>query len=113
MIGRQEIKEMARRLGRATNAHRVILFGSYARGNPTVDSDVDFMIIAESNLPRFKRSRKLYGMIKPYPFPMDLLVYTPDEVERAKRSTVSFVSQVLQEGKTLYVAGARAGRVLR
>lgn len=105
MIELQDIEDMARRIGRAANAHRVILFGSYARGTPTDDSDVDFMIIAESDLPRFKRSRKLYNMIKPYPFPMDLLVYTPDEIERGKKSAVSFVSQVLREGKIVYVGG--------
>lgn len=103
MIDEQEIKRVAIRLGVATNALRVILFGSYARGEANENSDVDLMIIAESDLPRFKRSRELYKLFRPYPFGMDLIVYTPKEIERGNRSPVSFVSIVLREGKTLYV----------
>jgi predicted nucleotidyltransferase len=102
MIDEQEIKKVAVQLGTATNALRVILFGSYARGDARINSDVDFMIITESDLPRYKRSRELYKMFRPYPFGMDIIVYTPLEVENAKKSPVSFISNVLREGKTLY-----------
>ena len=78
------------------------------RGEAHDTSDVDLMIIAESDLPRFKRSRALYGLLRPYPFPMDLVVYTPEEVERGKLSPLSFVSSVLREGRTVYVRGAQA-----
>lgn len=90
-------------MGIAADAQCVLLFGSHARGEAGENSDVDLMVIAESNLPRFKRSRELYKLIKPYPFAMDILVYTPQEVERGKRSPVSFVSTALREGKPLYV----------
>jgi len=102
MVTQERIQEVAARLGRAAQAHRVILFGSHARGDAGSGSDVDFLIIAESDLPRFKRSRPLYKMFRPYPFAMDLLVYTPEEVERGRRTPLSFVSTVLREGKTLY-----------
>ena len=87
----------------AANAERVILFGSYARGDATEHSDVDLMVIAKNDLPRFKRSRELYSLFRPHPFPMDIIVYTPQEFEKWKKSKVSFVSTVLREGKTLYV----------
>jgi hypothetical protein len=64
---------------------------------------VDLFVVAESDLPRFKRSRELYRMIRPHAFPLDLIVYTPEEVEKATRSPVSFASVVLREGKPLYV----------
>jgi predicted nucleotidyltransferase len=102
MINFHDIEQVAVRLGTAANAERVILFGSYARGDAREHSDVDFMIVAESTLPRFKRSRELYKMLRPHPFGMDIVVYTPEEIERGKRTPVSFVSSVLQEGKTLY-----------
>jgi predicted nucleotidyltransferase len=102
MIDRREIEQVAQRLGNAANAEQVILFGSHARGEATEASDVDLLIIAESDLPRFKRSRELYKLLRPHPFSMDVLVYTPQEIERGKRSTASFVSTVLQEGKVLY-----------
>ena len=103
MIDKHKIKHVATRIGIEANAERVILFGSHARGEAGKNSDVDLMIIAESDLPRFKRSRKLYKLFRPYPFSMDLLVYTPLEVEKGKKSNLSFVSTVLREGETLYV----------
>lgn len=112
MISEHVIKKVAERIGIASNAERVILFGSHARGNAAEGSDVDLMIIAESDLPRFKRSRKLYKLFRPYPFGMDLVVYTPEEVDKGKRSPISFVSSVLREGKTLYGRRARNWKTL-
>ena len=108
MVPLQEIEQVAARLAEVAGAERVILFGSHARGEAHDTSDVDLMIVAESDLPRFKRSRVLYRLLRPYPFPMDLVVYTPEEVERGKQSPLSFVSTVLREGKTVYVRGTRA-----
>jgi predicted nucleotidyltransferase len=104
MINEQNIRQVAIKLGTAANANQVILFGSYARGDANENSDVDFMIITESDLPRYKRSRELYKIFKPYPFGMDIIVYTPQEIEKARKSTISFVSNVLREGKTLYAS---------
>jgi len=50
------------------------------------NSDIDFLVIAESDLPRFKRSRRLYKLFKPYPFGMDILVYTPAEMEKGSKT---------------------------
>ena len=108
MVQRHQIEAVAARLAEAIEAERVILFGSHARGEAHDTSDVDLMIVAKSDLPRFKRSRALYRLLRPYPFPMDLIVYTPEEVERGKQSPLSFVSTVLREGKTVYVRGNRA-----
>lgn len=103
MINKDEIKRVAKTMAIATDAARVILFGSYARGEATEQSDVDLMIIAKSDLPRFKRSRELYKLLRPHPFAMDIIVYTPQEFERDQKTKVSFVSTVLKEGETLYV----------
>jgi len=107
MVAMTEIKRAAKRLGDKARAERVILFGSYARGQAGDHSDVDLLIIAESDLPRPKRSRELYMLLRPHPFAMDLLVYTPQEVERSRRSSLSFISTVLKEGKTLYARRPR------
>ena len=102
MVTEQEIEQVARRIGEVVRAEQVILFGSYARGEAKEGSDVDLLVIAESELPRFKRSRELYKSIRPYPFSMDLIVYTPAEAQKAKTSPHSFISTVLQDGKLLY-----------
>lgn len=105
IVNEQAIEKVATRLGKEIDAYQVILFGSYARGQANENSDVDLMIVAESELPRFKRSRELYKLFRPYPFGMALVVYTPEEIERGKKSPISFVSRVLREGKTVYVRG--------
>ena len=102
MIEKQEIERVATQIGIASSAESVVLFGSHARGGAREDSDVDLLIIAESDLPRFKRSCELYKLLRPYPFPMDLIVYTPEEIEKGKKSSVSFVSRVLKEGQVVY-----------
>jgi len=106
MVTEEQITQVAQRLGAATNAERVILFGSYARGDAREHSDVDLMIVAESDQPRFKRARGLYKEIEPYPScGVDLLVYTPKEIDKWKDCPVSFIAGVLREGKTVYVRG--------
>ena len=96
------IQQIAVSLGKAARARKVVLFGSHASGHVRPDSDVDFLVIAESNLPRHKRSRELYALFHPYPFPMDILVYTPQEVETQLKDPDSFVSTVLAQGKEVY-----------
>ena len=103
MIAERDIRQVAERLGQAANADQVILFGSHARGVATEHSDVDLLVVADSDLPRFKRSRSLYSLLRPYPFSMDLVVYTPEEVEKGRQAPLSFVATVLREGKTVYV----------
>lgn len=97
------INQIGKTLGRAARARKVLLFGSYATGHASEQSDVDYFIIADSELPRHKRSRQLYALFHPYPFPMDILVYTPDEVERQLKDPSSFVASVIRQGKEVYV----------
>jgi len=102
MVAFNEIEAVARKIAEQTKAKAVVLFGSHARGQAGKDSDVDLLVIAESDLPRHKRSRQLHLMFKPYPFAMDILVYTPSEVEQERQFELSFISRVLREGKRLY-----------
>jgi uncharacterized protein len=99
---KETIQQVATSLGRAARARKVVLFGSHASGQARPDSDVDFLVIADSDLPRHKRSRDLYALLHPYPFPMDILVYTPEEVEKQLKDPDSFVATVLAEGTEVY-----------
>jgi len=102
MIQESQIRQVAAQLGTAAQALQVILFGSYARGDATERSDVDLLVVAQTDLPRHKRAVDLYRQLRPYPFGMDIVVYTPQEMEEGKKSALTFVSTVLREGKTLY-----------
>jgi predicted nucleotidyltransferase len=102
MITKNQIQLVANKIGKFCQAKDIILFGSYANGTATENSDVDLLIIAESTLPRFKRAIELYKLFKPYPFSMDLLVYTPLEIEENRKLKSSFISKVLKEGTVIY-----------
>ena len=61
-------KEQILAIAAKYGAYNVRVFGSVAQGTADESSDVDFLVIAESNLPRFKRSRELYKLFKPFSF---------------------------------------------
>ncbi len=103
MVSKNDILKIAREVGEMVNADRVILFGSQVTGKASGDSDVDLLIIADSDLPRHKRSRGIYRKMSSHKIPVDIIVYTPDEVHKGSMIPVSFISQVLQKGETVYV----------
>ena len=112
MVSDNQIRQVAAQLGSAANASEVILFGSYARGEATDGSDVDLMVVAETDLPRHKRAVPLYKQFRPYPCGMDIVVYTPREVEEARKSNLTFVSAVLREGRKLYERTDASGQAM-
>ncbi|MBU0502395.1 MAG: nucleotidyltransferase domain-containing protein [bacterium] len=81
---------------------KIILFGSYASGNPTSSSDLDLLIIKDSPLPRHKRSKEIRKRFRGLKVAMDLLVYTPEEINKWKDVPTSFINQILIKGKVLY-----------
>jgi predicted nucleotidyltransferase len=84
------------------NPEKIILFGSYAYGKPTPHSDVDLLIILKTNASLKERSWKVSRLLLPRPFPVDILVKTPREVEKALKSGDFFLQEILARGKVLY-----------
>ncbi|MEA2104481.1 MAG: nucleotidyltransferase domain-containing protein [Candidatus Cloacimonadota bacterium] len=102
MINNKQIAEITKTIVDNYHPEKIILFGSYANGNFTRDSDLDLLLIKESNLPRFKRAREVHEFFDPYPIAMDILVYTKREVEKWKNFSHSFINQVFENGIILY-----------
>lgn len=97
---REKLKELTLRLEKL-NPEKVILFGSLARGEVHKGSDLDLIIIAREIPLRFlDRLDLAYKTLDP-DFPVDILVYTPEEIEKMKISN-PFIRKALQEGKVLY-----------
>lgn len=95
-------EEIVRRIVQAVDPDRVILFGSRARGEIRPDSDIDLLVIAASSEPRYRRAVPLYGVLSDLLMPMDIVVYTPQEVEEWSRVPQAFVTTAIREGKVLY-----------
>jgi len=87
------------RLSKEYNSNTLYMFGSYAYGNPTKDSDLDVaVIVPKSDQPQYKRSRRGYSIIRDIDFPIEIMVFTEDEVERAKKVNTSLISTILKKG---------------
>jgi predicted nucleotidyltransferase len=87
---------------RARHPERIILFGSHADGTNAWDSDLDLLIVTETDLPPVDRVLEIRRVFKQAPCPLDIQVYTPAELEYWKEIPSSFVHQILTQGRTLY-----------
>ena len=94
--------EIVDRIVKTVHPHKIILFGSRARGESRPDSDIDLLVIADSDEPRYRRSRVLYGALRDIRAPMDIVVYTPEEVAEWSEVRQAFVTTAVREGKALY-----------
>jgi predicted nucleotidyltransferase len=82
---------------------KIILFGSYAYGNPTPDSDVDLLIIMKTKAREIDRYVAVSNLLYPRQFPVDILVKTPKEMEaEARKKSNYFMREILKKGKVLY-----------
>ena len=97
--GLDDIKE---RLVRELNPQQIILFGSYAYGRPTADSDVDLLIVMDSNDRPVARAARVSKLLRPRPFPIDILVRTPEEIRYRLKIGDLFVREIFERGKVLY-----------
>ncbi|MBI5912962.1 nucleotidyltransferase domain-containing protein [Candidatus Azambacteria bacterium] len=100
-IAFEKIQETADRIGKEYNPEKIILFGSYAWGNPTEDSDVDLFIVKETENTR-DMARKIDRFVFPRQFAMDLIVYTPAQVQKRMELKDFFVEDIFEKGKVLY-----------
>jgi predicted nucleotidyltransferase len=102
MIDTSKINDIVNRIAIRFNPDKIILFGSYAAGNPNNDSDLDLLIIQDTNLPRHKRSFDIQKSLIGSMIPMDILVYTKNEFEQEKEEKHSFLSSAIKTSKILY-----------
>jgi predicted nucleotidyltransferase len=81
---------------------KIVLFGSYAYGTPNPHSDVDLLVVMKTRATPKERSWKVSRLLLPRPFPVDILVKTPREIETALKSGDFFLKEILTRGKVLY-----------
>ncbi len=96
------LKEAVDRIIKRFNPEKIILFGSYAYGKPTVDSDIDLMIVMDTDEKPHKRAVSIRKALKDIGIPKDIIVKTPQEFERFKDIVGTVIYPVAHKGKLLY-----------
>ena len=106
MVAMNKIKEFGRQIGEEFGAERVILFGSYAKGDASPDSDVDLLIIGPFEGRGVDKSVEIRMKLRPH-FPVDMLIRTPAKIQQRIEMGDDFIREILEEGKVLYEADNR------
>jgi len=97
----EKIEEFVDKIAKRFKPEKIILFGSYGYGSPKKNSDVDLLIIIDSK----KRPVDLAIQIRseiPAPFPVDLLVRTPEQIEERLSMNDFFIKEIVTKGKVVY-----------
>jgi len=102
-ITQEKIKEVAAKIARDYKPDKIILFGSHAWGTPNPDSDMDLFIVKKSKKRQIDRMRELRMKLIGNNFPpMDILIYTPRELNRRLAMGDFFVREIIKKGHVLY-----------
>src|SRR5436305_11010021 len=104
MLTPAEIDTLVRRIVARIKPRKVIVFGSYAKGTATARSDLDLFLIKETDLPRAHRADALKPILAQALIPVDVHVYTPEEVEELGKEPLSFIQSILRTGRVVFEA---------
>jgi predicted nucleotidyltransferase len=102
VVTEELLNEVVRRILRVGSPHKIVLFGSRARGDARPDSDLDLLILEDSELPGYQRSPRYYHALAGLFPAIDILVYTPEEVQEWSDVPNAFETVALREGRVLY-----------
>src|SRR3990172_11392270 len=102
-IPKRAIDEIVRQIVEKFKPQKIILFGSYARGNPRPESDVDLLVVMDTPLRELQQAVQICQQID-YRFGLDLIVHTPEVLAERVKMGDWFLRDVLKEGKVLYEA---------
>ncbi len=103
MVTMDRIQDLCDRIAREFRPERIVLFGSYARGDPDEDSDVDLLVIMPFEGKGARRAAEIRWRTRPG-FPIDLVVRTPETVRERIELGDFFLRDAVTEGKVLHDA---------
>ena len=105
-VSSEVLQEIVDRLVQGLRSERIYLFGSRVRNRAGEDSDVDLLVVVpDSDLPRHRREAFSYDLLWGLTVPVDVVVLTRAEFQRASRVKTSLVATVQAEGELLYGSG--------
>ena len=103
MIEAGKIKSLISEIAREFKPQRIILFGSYATGNPTPDSDVDLLVVMPFEGKPVRKAIEIKNRVNAR-FPLELIVRTPEQVAYRMANNDWFIREIVEKGRTLYEA---------
>ena len=101
MIEMNKILALSWAIANKFQPEKIILFGSYAYGNPTEDSDVDMLVVLSSEGNNLRKTWEILSQTQPR-FAVDLLVRTPSEIEQRLAWNDLFLREIIEKGKVIY-----------
>jgi predicted nucleotidyltransferase len=101
-VTEEVLQAIVHRLVTGLSPYKIILFGSYVSGTPTGDSDVDLLVIMDTQARPVDRYVGVSRLLRPRPFPLDLLVQTPEEIAQALDREDAFIREITTHGRVLY-----------
>ena len=103
---RRRLQDILSVLIKDYRSHEIILFGSWAHGDFSEESDIDLLIVKPSRRNRLERAWEAYRLLSPWKtHPMDIIVLTPQEVRNRLKYGDPFLKEVLRDGIVLYKKG--------
>jgi len=106
VVPMSDIRALARRIAESFHPERIILFGSYASGQPTPDSDVDLLVVMSHEGKPWRKATEIRGSTRPW-FPLDLLVRSPQELRARIAMGDFFLREIVESGQVLHEAAGR------
>jgi predicted nucleotidyltransferase len=100
------IGEMVRRIVENFDPDKIILFGSFAKGTADGDSDADLLVVMPVTTSKRKQGAQIDMALADVGLPKDVIVVTPEEVQKYRDVVGSIVYPALREGKVLYERAA-------
>ncbi len=101
MLEISKIQSLAKDIVANFQPEKIILFGSYAHGKPTPDSDVDMLVIMPFEGRSPKMATQIWLKTRPN-FPIDLMVRRPEEIKNRIKMGDFFIQEIMEKGKVLY-----------
>ena len=102
MISAEQINDIVERISRQLAPEKIILFGSHARGDAREDSDIDLLVVAETDLPACDRFPAVRRLLADFPAAFDVFWKTPEEYRRWRNVVNHVVYFAEKYGKVVY-----------
>lgn len=102
-VSRSLIRKYADQIAKQFHPNKIILFGSYAYGKPTEDSDVDMLVIMSFKGRNPEKATEIWMATRPK-FPIDIMVRKPEEMKKRLAMGDFFLREITEKGEILYEA---------